>query len=345
MKVMGTFQERLLIIAITVLHVFFCFFHYNNASGKGLDVDRFYNQALNASSWFDLFGTGSISISFLSYPLVKLGCSMLSLFVLWSVVSYTGYMLLLKLFNFTSLSKIKQLAVSFLFLLPSLHYWSAFYGKEALLFFIMVFLIEIIKGKNFKNPFLYIFLALILLIRPYLFFILVLAFLCSIINEKKFLKNKKKVLAIGSIFLLISIPILIKFLRIDSLKRVCKNFQHLHNYAALNGGSSINLLESFYFERFFLVLFRPLFFDAHTYFQYWVSLENLLVIILLIILLYKQSNVFKISQPLVVKFCLYSGVLVILFLSVYMYNLGLASRMRVMFVPYLMYALVKNNKN
>jgi hypothetical protein len=202
---MSSFKERLLIIATTFLHACFCFFHYNNVSGKGLDVDRFYNKALNANSWFDLFGTGSISISFLSCPLVKLGCSMLSLFVLWSVVSYTGYMLLLKLFNFTSLSKIKQLAVSFLFLLPSLHHWTAFYGKEALLFFIMVFLIKIIKERNFKNPFLYIFLALILLIRPYLFFILVLAFLCSIYNEKKFMKNKKKVLAIGSILLLISI--------------------------------------------------------------------------------------------------------------------------------------------
>ncbi len=102
MKLMSSFKERLLIIAITVLHAFFCFFHYNNINGKGLDVDRFYNKALNANSWFDLFGAGSISISFLSYPLFKLGCSILSLFALWSVRSYMGYILLLKLFNFTS---------------------------------------------------------------------------------------------------------------------------------------------------------------------------------------------------------------------------------------------------
>ncbi len=95
MKLMSSFKERLLIVATTVLHVFFCFFHYNNVNGKGLDVDRFYNKALNANSWFDLFGAGSISISFLSYPLVKLGCSMLSLFALWSVISYMGYILLL----------------------------------------------------------------------------------------------------------------------------------------------------------------------------------------------------------------------------------------------------------
>ncbi len=124
-------------------------------------------------------------------------------------------------------------------------------------------------------------------------------------------------MAIGSTFLLVSIPILINFLKLDSFKSFYKNFQHIHDYASLNGGSSINLLDSSYFERFFLVLFRPLFFDAYTFFQYCISLENLLMIILLIALLYRKVDFFKISQPIAIKFSFYTSVLLILFLRLY----------------------------
>jgi len=338
---MNSVQERILIIAVSVLHVFFCFFHYNNANGKGLDVERFFDRAIKANSWFDTFGTGSRSISFLSYPLIKIGCSMLSLFVLWSVISYAGYMLLLRMINITSLNKIKKVAVYFLFLLPSLHYWTSFYGKEALLFFAMVFFIKIINERNFKNPLLYFFIALVLFIRPYLFFLFSLAFLFSIYKEKDLYINKKKWLLIMLLPFLLSVPVLIDFLKIDNLASFYKNFISIHNYAASNGSSSINLLESSYVERLFLVLFRPLFFDAYTFFQYWISIENLVFIILIAVLIYKKKKLFKVSQQMVVKFCLYSSVMVILFLSIYMYNLGLASRMRVMFIPYLIYGVLK----
>ena len=50
------------------------------------------------------------------------------------------------------------------------------------------------------------------------------------------------------------------------------------DYIGSSGNSSIPITQTNYFERFFMVLFRPLFYDSYNIFQHIVSLENLLFI-------------------------------------------------------------------
>jgi hypothetical protein len=342
---MPTIQERILIISTTILHVFFCFFHYNNVNGKNLDADHFYNTALTADSWFETFGLGTKFMSFISYPLIKLGCNQLSLFILFSVISFSGFILFLKLLNVSVVRKGFLPVYFFIFLLPSLHFWGGSYSKEALIFPLMIFLLYKIKEKKYKEPLLYIVLLLILFIRPYLFFIVIGAFTVTLFTEKEKLKTKFLFLGIIVFILVLMTPILINFLKITSIGSIYKNYRDIAVYASEAGNSSINLLESNYFERLSLVLFRPLFYDATTFYQYYISVENLLVLSTVIYLVCRVRKGSLKKEMFLVKFSLITSLFVILFLSIYMYNLGLASRMRVMFIPYLFYGLLKVKVN
>jgi len=322
------------------MHFSMCFFHWNWIEGKQLDVHFFYNTALNADNWFDVFGIGSRFISFLIFPFVKLGVSYLGLFVLFSSISIIGYINFYRLLKPYMKGVLCKLISAFLLLLPSIHFWTSFFGKEALVFPLMILVLLKLTKSHYKSPLLYISLLLILLIRPYLFFLILLAIIFAVITEKKILN--KKLIVYGVIFSgTLAVPILIKFLKITSINSFVENYDKIVKYAAENGGSSINLLESNYFERFFLVLFRPLFYDVETIYQGFISIENGFVLIGFMFLGFSLRKVKFSEINLETKFVFFTCVFIVLFLSIYMYNLGLASRMRVMFIPYLIYGVLK----
>ena len=131
---------------------------------------------------------------------------------------------------------------------------------------------------------------------------------------------------------------LVNFLNFYNLSSFKLHFEKIITYSSNNGNSSIDLLNSNYFERFFLVLFRPFFFDSKTLFQFFVSIENFVLAIIIIIFAYKIYYL-KLKFSLIdkhIRFALLFSIMCILFYSIYMYNLGLASRMRVMFLPFLL---------
>lgn len=320
-------------------------FHWFRAQKRTGDVDYFYNTALNAESWVSVFGLGSKFIAFLIYPLVKGGVSYFSLFLLFSLISLVPYIYLFKQFIEIAKKKSSKIILfSFLFF-PSIHFWTVFFGKEAILMPLMFYLLVKIKHNDYKNPTLYCGLFLTLLIRPYLCFILIFSFVLSILLDKsKTRVFKKKMFLFCFSMLVIVTPFLLIFLKIKSWDNIVNRYRLVANYANTNGNTSINLLESNYFERLFLTLFRPFFYEGVNIFHFFVSIENLLFLLFLIFLALKIKKNEFLSQPINVKFAFFTATFLILFYSIYMYNLGLANRMKVMFVPYLVYVYFSLNE-
>ena len=62
-------------------------------------------------------------------------------------------------------------------------------------------------------------------------------------------------------------------------------------YSQNVGNSSIDLYNSNYFERLMLVLFRPFFFDVKTFFQLFVSIENLFTWVVVIVIFFKNLKI------------------------------------------------------
>jgi hypothetical protein len=279
-------------------------------------------------------------MSVLVFPFAKIGVNYFALSFLAASLSFKIFLdyfeYVLELYS-NRKSKI-LLILTLFFLTPSLHYWTAGLSKEALIVYFMgIIFFEIINNKFFSLSFI-ISLAFILFIRPYLFAIIIFSYGLHILYSKKYSKKLKRNALIFTIFgVWFIIPILKQFLKIESINLYFFNIKYdsLISYSTNSGFSSIDFKNSNYLERVFLILFRPLFYDAKTFFQYLISLENLLFLMLVIKFVYDflKSNLRLILRKELFVFS--TSIILILFYSIYMYNLGLASRMRCMFMPYL----------
>lgn len=346
-------NKKLIKLIVIFYHLLFCFFtlYYTINFKHESDAERIFRMANNADSWRSLWGLGTVFTSFLIYPLIKIGFNYVMLTVLFSLISLKAYLIYIDLFFSTSTTKTRNQLLLLLLLLglPSYHYWSSFVGKDVIVFYLMaVMLSGVVKKKYITISFVLAGL-IILLIRPYLLLIVMLAYSISFLfNSTIEASKKKKYFIVLVVFVLLCIPILKTFLRIDnvSIETIKESYQKIVVYSQNNGDSSIDLQNSNYLERFFLVLFRPFFYDSKVLLHFLVSIENFIVWSVVFKILFKIRNTSlttlkKVIFPIVVSISL------VVFYSIYMYNLGLASRMRVMFMPYMIFLLfwiIEENK-
>jgi len=338
---------KLYFVVVTIMHFMislaFAFFIDNFNIP---DAIKFYSDAQEESSWLALFNIGSSFISFLIYPFVKLGVSREVLFLVFSTISFKGFLVYFELIGLKRLEKInKFLLLAFLF--PSLHLWTGFLGKEPLLFLLMALLIKNISLKKY-NLSLVLMFVLIFLIRPHVFFVLVFSLVIVFLFEKNISQKLKRNVILTAVFsVLIFIPVfLFFFLRIETL-----NFTSLQSYytsfmeiTANLGRSSVSIESTTIFSRIFYLIFMPLpiVYNIKNELQFVAALENIgyLLFFITIIIFYAKKHLryryFGTNQ----KFALLSSILLILLFSSYLYNLGLGNRMRIMFFPYIFYLLM-----
>lgn len=337
----GTTQRVLVILLFTVHFAAMGLAHHNTIA----DAIVFYENAENATSWFSLLGLGSLFMSFLIYPLVHLGVSMFVLFLLFATISYRAF---LWYFDQMSSDSGKGLliygvpVIQLFFLLPSLHYWSGFLGKDALVFFFLTYLLFEVKKKDRINFLHIVVLVLLFLLRPHIFIVVFIAFFIFFFFQKRNSNLLKiKLLVLTVLVAGLSVPVLMYFLKLKHLtySSIVEKAYELNSYG-MKSGSGINLMETSYLEQIFLLLFRPLFYDATTIYQYIVSVENSFVLVFFvygsIYLFSKRKKIVVVEE---VKLALLIGCSILLMIATYIYNLGLASRMRLMFLPLFFYAL------
>ncbi|WP_396178962.1 hypothetical protein [Flavobacterium sp.] len=320
------------------------------------DAISFYEEALQADSWWSLFGLGSSFLNFLIYPPVQSGVSLFVLFLLFATISYKAFLLF-----FTGMSEgysdevfiTEKIVIQALFLLPSLHYWSGLLGKDVLVFYSLTYLVfQIKKEAKIKAQHVLVSLFLIL-IRPHIFGAFFVAFIIYCLTQKDLSERFKIQLSLFSLTIVsVLVPVLMFFIDIKTLtyKDITDKFIELNTYAMQAGNSFVSVVDTFYIERVWLLLFRPLFFDAKTNYQYWTSMENSFVLFILLLFILLFFRKFKsITMGKEVKFAFIAASCILCMISVYIYNLGLASRMRLMFLPLFFYgwhqiALFEYNK-
>lgn len=342
--------NRVYIILFTILHfsISFWFAYFLNRLTTINDFYNFYNLAGTADNWFSIFGFGHQFISFIIYPLVKLNVSIEILFLLFSTISFKGFLVYFELININGLNKNNRILL-LSFLLPTLHFWTGFLGKEALLLFLMAKILKKLKYRLFDLGGVFL-LLLIFLIRPHVFFVLMIALLVLLLLDRgtsSGLKKKLILIVIGSFLILLPIAVLY-FLKIENfnlitLKSYITGFL---NYTENKGSTSISLIETNLISRVFYLIFMPLpfLYTIKNELQLIASVENVffLVIFLYTIFCILRSRLKSKSLRLEEKFALIAGILLIILFASYLYNLGLGNRMRIMFLPYLFYFFISS---
>ena len=134
-----------------IYFLLFTSIHFGVAVGFALFLDKFttindpqnfYNTALNADSWISVFDVGHGFISFIIYPFVQLGIRIELFFLVFSVISYKGFLLLFELLKVNEYRNKSAIFILGFFLIPSIHFWTVFLGKDPLVFFLMVLVLK-----------------------------------------------------------------------------------------------------------------------------------------------------------------------------------------------------------
>jgi hypothetical protein len=335
-------SQKILVTLLFLVHFGAMYVAYDSPL---VDPLVFYKTALTAESWISLFGLGSTFMAFLIYPLIKAGVSLFVLFFLFASISYQAF-----LWYFNQMASCYSNTVTiygiplvqFFFLLPSFHYWSSFLGKDALVFFILTYLLFEIKNRIKLNFLQILVLFVFLLLRPHFCFVVFIAGFIYYFTENNIGSKIRIKLLLGVLAIIgVLFPVVMQFLNITnfSSNTLQAKWIGLSAYAT-QSSSGINLMESSYLDRLWLLMFRPLYYDAVTFYQYVISIENsfvLLFFIIGVIYIFLKGKEIRITGD--VKFALLTGSLLFLMIASYIYNLGLASRMRLSFLPLFFYVV------
>jgi len=338
------FFKKLLI----VYHLIFPFicWYYTVKNPNESDSERYIRLATDLE-WTALFDFGDRFVALLIYPFVRLGFGYLTLTLIFSLISLKGFLIYFNLYKskgyFKNFNKNHILAL-WLFL-PSLHFWTGFLSKDVVVFVMMALVLKTIESKNFKSPILYLFILLSFFIRPYSVIILSLgAFITFLFFSDYALKKKLSYFIALIIFFILTIPIIIEhFLQIKEfdgiIDLVTRFYTKIQESQSTRGSHFFDIFETPYYVKLLVLLIRPLYFDANSTLRIFASIQNTIVIIAFIYYLYlffkKRKRINKLSY----KFAIITAIMFWLIIGTYIFNLGQASRMRVMILPYLFYGL------
>ncbi|ANW94977.1 hypothetical protein AXE80_01125 [Wenyingzhuangia fucanilytica] len=312
------------------------------------DPKDFYSLADNADNWGEVLGMGHDFMASVIYPFVKSGVGIELLFLIFATISYNAFLRYFKLIGIQRLEKTPILYLLF-YLIPTIHVWTACLGKEPLLVWLMVVLLEVLKN-NKENWKLFLVLSLIFLIRPHVCIVLLLVLLLLKFLESK-ISKAKKLQMIGFTILLIGITTLVFmrfFLKIEplSIEGFWAYVDKFQGEISNKGGSAISVKGTNIASRVVYLLWMPLpfIYNITNVLQGLVAMENVYYVIVIFMMFYRcvREKWSLTSQPHI-QFSIIAAISLIILFASYLYNLGLGNRMKLMFLPYLFYGWIQMN--
>lgn len=342
-------------------HLIFGGVYYIYALSNPSDSKAYYSRTDNfKGSWFELFGTETTFIDFISYPFVNyLGFSYEMMMLLFAWVGYWGFVLGFIFFKENIKEKVfvfkKVDLLTLILFFPNMHFWSASLGKGSLIFFgLMLFAFSI--SKPCKRKFgLIISSTLVFAIRPHMFLLLCAGGLYGLYFGKNLISKRNKI--IGGVFILSGLVLLqnqilgvVNLNESNNLWADFLAFSSKRSEDLSSATSGVDMTGYSFPEKIFTFWFRPLFLDAPGILGVIVSVENLIYLLLFGKIL--KLNFFKFwkNAPSHVKSCLMIFILTSFAMTFIMSNLGIMIRQKTMimyfmfFVIYYFLAYEKSNE-
>jgi hypothetical protein len=330
-------------------HMFFygvyTWYAYNNPSDSH---NYFHELNVYNGSWFELFGTDTLFINFISFPFYTIGFTYDMLMVTFAWLGYLGFIYAYLFIRekiplkITVFKKIDLLTLILFF--PNMHFWTASLGKGAPIFLgLMMFTYAIINPRG--RMFLMICSSIITFyIRPHVFMFVAVGAVLGYMSGKEKIATWQKILVY---IVLIGTLILVqdKILAVMGLQNsdnLIEDFQNASEERSENlssAGSGVDMSSYPLPFKLFTFWFRPLFIDAPNLLGLITSVENLLYLLLFIKIVKKDFIKFLISAPALVKMSAVIFFMASLAMTFIMSNLGIIMRQKSMVMYFIFFVI------
>ncbi|WP_300437999.1 hypothetical protein [Christiangramia sp.] len=326
-----------------LIYYFYAFFNPSDSKAYYSRTDAF------KGSWFELFGTETTFIDFLSYPFINtLGFTYEMMMLLFTWIGYWGFVFGFLFFK----ENIKQKVMVFkkidlltlILFFPNMHFWSASLGKGALIFFgLMLFAFSFSKPTNRKWG-LIISSILVFAIRPHMFLLLYAGGLYGLYFGKNLISKGNKI--IGGVFVLAGLFLIqdkiLAVVNLNNSSNIWSDFLAFSSKRSedlSSATSGVNMAGYNLPEKIFTFWFRPLFLDAPGFLGVIVSIENFIYLLLFGKIL--KLNFFKFwkKAPSHVKSCMMIFILTSYAMTFFMSNLGIMIRQKTMIMYFMFFVI------
>ncbi len=329
-----------------IVHFILTSLYFLYISNARSDSVGYYERSLNGTNWIDFFQSGTVFIYFLAYPFVKLlSLSYISVMLLFS---YFGYLAII----FFYLAAVENVtlkpiwnnltAIELIFLLPNIHFWTSSLGKGSVITLGLGLFIFGLSRFNKRIFLIIIGLFITYMVRPHIFFTLVVSTMIGIFITNSGIKPLFKwTIFFIAIFLFFYLSEdVLKFTNAESLDVFSSNNIGHRAVELSKANTGIDISNYSLGLKLFTFWFRPLFVDANGVFGIMVSFENLFYLYLfayiLKTILFTWSNLngwFRIS--------IFIFILGSIILAQITGNLGLAIRQKAQLMPFLFFVYCK----
>jgi hypothetical protein len=289
------------------------------------------------------FGYGSLFITYVVQGLKRLvGGTFLDYFLLFQAISFFGICMLMRVLEevYMELQIEQPLYIYLLPFLPGLHFWTSAIGKDG--FLLLGACLAIWAAMNIRKRYwaMAAALGIMMLIRPYIAPIGIAALGGAIFLDRRTRLSVRVLIVAVSLgglgFALGSVEqsFAVDVTNADSVSEWLAAHEEVTADAETAGNSAV--YGSYPFKLMSL-LFRPMFLDAENIMGMAASVENFILLVLLIGLVAKLRTTVAVARNLsFFRFALIFGVAVTLVLAVTYFNIGLGLRHKTMFVPAVM---------
>lgn len=339
-----TIDRLLICMILLIVHFVASYYYYRYSLTNIADSFAYY---FYASLWKDqTIGLSTVLVANVVQFLKKtFGASYLECFLFFQSFGFIGLMIMARVFTEIEERVGVQAPRGYLALLflPSVNFWTAAIGKDALLFFAISLCVW--SMLRLRKRFLYFCVALtvMMLFRAHIALMAATAFAAAAFFEPSISVGRKAglltIALIGGWFALGAVQ---STLGLDATSvSAIGGFLDKQNavYATVAGTTSLG--NSPFLVRVFSLLFRPFFFDATGIMGAIASVENLGVAIVTVQMLAHWRDLAHLMRRVMfVRFAAIFAFLILLSLTLIYYNVGLGLRQRVMAYPMIYSMLV-----
>lgn len=323
------------IVSVYVWHTFFSIFYWYYTLSHIADSLTYYK---NAFYYPPQFKAGTAFIDSITYYLVNiLNTNYLNSTLVFNIFGALGIVFLYHSIH-KYLNVLSKYWIVILFI-PSMSFWSAGLGKDSIAFMAVCLFLYAVTTSKKQNILISVAFFSMFMVRPHIAFIMLVSFAIYF-----FLKSKIhiffKLLILP--FLLGSSVVALNFVQ-DYVGLQDSSLSDVGNYIeqrqGLNqeGGSSLDISSMSYPLQMFTYIFRPLPFEAHSIVALITSLENTILLLVLIFISIKSKlnlNSFVKEKNLWLFTYVFMTCSVLALITA---NLGIATRQKWMFMPVLIY--------
>lgn len=330
-------------LALYLWHTLFCFAYLFYAQAYGADALMYYNTSLIGRFDFK-FGT-SFVIAITSGLVQGLGFGLVACFLFFNILGSIGLLAFdgaLKQATQYKSKFFKRLATIIVFL-PSVSFWSAAIGKDAISFMAMGLALWAAMQLNKRILLMIVAIVTMLIVRPHMAGMMIIALAMSVMFDKKSSPLKRislGILAIAGAAAMVPFALQYAGVSDPSSSEAVMDYVEKRQSYNMEGGGGVDIANMSLPMQLFTYMFRPIVFEARSITALAAAIDNLILLYLFIVgfyaLIKKKRREFTENR----KFMWVYVILAWVVLAMTTANLGIAIRQKWMFAPMLIFLLI-----